>query len=414
MAEPFLTLLPAEERSDSACYFDYYFMQISTDPIWIAQDQELAELCTRLRQQAAIAIDTEFMRSDTFYPIAGLIQIGDGTQCFLIDPLAIKDFAPLRELFIDTAVTKVLHSCSEDMEVFERLLGVVPRPIFDTQIAAAFAGFGFSLGYAPLIKTVLNTEIPKDETRSDWLQRPLSAAQIKYAALDVAHMLIVYGKLLQILKASERLLWVKDDCENLVLQAVKPEDYSEAYLKVGFAWKLRSQELAILRDLCLWREAQARKRDIPRNRLIKEQALFELARKQPQDIVHLQRIEDIPQRTLRDDAQTLLNIIQQAAASPSSSWSVRLDAPLALSEAPLLKALKQFVRTTADFLHLPPEVLIRKKEYEALVRSGIKAGDYVLPERLLGWRYTVIGEGLMGVAQQWSSLPNVTLNDVNL
>lgn len=380
-------------------------MQISTDPIWIAQDQQLAELCVRLRQQAAIAVDTEFMRSDTFYPIAGLIQIGDGTRCYLIDPLAIADFAPLRELMVDPAVTKVLHSCSEDIEVFARLLGVVPTPIFDTQVAAAFAGFGFSLGYAPLIKTVLNTEIPKDETRSDWLQRPLSAAQIKYAALDVAHMLIVYGKLLQILKASERLQWVKDDCESLVRQAVREEDFSEAYQKIGFAWKLRAQELAILRDLCVWRETQARKRDIPRNRLIKEPALFEMARKQPEDIVHLQRIEDIPGRTLRDDAQTLLQIIQQAAASDVSSWPARLEAPLALSEAPLLKSLKQFVRTTADLLQLPPEVLIRKKEYEALVRSGLKEGDYVLPERLLGWRYTVIGKGLMDVAQQGPSTP---------
>lgn len=378
-------------------------MQISTDPIWIAQNHELAELCTRLRQQAAIAVDTEFMRSDTFYPIAGLIQIGDGTQCYLIDPLAISEFAPLRELFSDPAVTKVLHSCSEDIEVFERLLGTVPSPIFDTQIAAAFAGFGFSLGYAPLIKAVLNTDIPKDETRSDWLQRPLSSAQIKYAALDVAHMLIVYGKFLQILKASGRLQWVKDDCANLVLQAVKADDFSEAYHKVGFAWKLRAQELAILRDLCIWREAEARKRDIPRNRLIKEAALFELARKQPHDSVHLQRIEDIPSRTLRDNGQTLLDIIRSTAATDSSSWPARLEAPLALSEGPLIKALKQFVRTTAEALQLPPEVLIRKKEYEALVRSGLKEGSYILPERLLGWRYTVVGEGLIEVAQQWSS-----------
>lgn len=378
-------------------------MQISTDPIWISQNDELAELCARLHQQAAIAVDTEFMRSDTFYPIAGLIQIGDGTQSYLIDPLTITDFSPLSDLLVDSAVTKVLHSCSEDIEVFDRLLGVVPTPIFDTQIAAAFAGFGFSLGYAPLIKAVLNTEIPKDETRSDWLQRPLSAAQIKYAALDVAHMLIVYGKLLQILKTSERLQWVKDDCESLVVQARKADDFNEIYHKVGFAWKLRPQELAILRDLCAWRETEARKRDIPRNRLIKEPALFEMARKRPQDIVHLQRIEDIPSRTLKDDAQTLLEIIRTSAATDSNTWPSRLEAPLALSEAPLVKALKQFVRTTAEALQLPPEVLIRKKEYEALVRSGVKNGDYVLPERLQGWRYTVIGEGLIDVAQRWTS-----------
>ena len=397
------TRLLAEEISNAVCHFDYYSMQISIDPIWIEQNDQLADLCQRLRQQAAIAVDTEFMRSDTFYPIAGLIQIGDGTQSYLIDPLTITEFAPLRELFLDEAVTKVLHSCSEDMDVFDRLLGVIPAPVFDTQIAAAFAGFGFSLGYAPLIKAVLNTEIPKDETRSDWLQRPLSAAQLKYAALDVAHMLIVYGKLLQILKASERLQWVKDDCENLVANARAADNYNEAYLKVGFAWKLRGQELAVLRDLCIWRETEARRRDLPRNRLIKEPALWEMARKQPQDIVHLQRIEDIPLRTLRDDTQTLLNIIRVAAASAPETWPARLEPPLAIAEAPLIKALKQFVRTSAEALSLPPELLIRKKEYEELVRSGMKDGAYILPERLQGWRYQVIGAGLVNLVQQWSS-----------
>ncbi|MFO1389856.1 ribonuclease D [Cellvibrio sp.] len=375
-------------------------MMISSEPVWIAQDAELAELCARLRQQAAIAVDTEFMRTDTFYPIAGLIQLGDGKTSFLIDPLAIQDFSPLRELMLDEQVVKVLHSCSEDIEVFERLLGIVPSPIFDTQIAAAFAGFGFSLGYAGLIKAALGVEIPKDETRSDWLQRPLSTSQLKYAALDVAHMLIVYGKLLQLLKASERLQWVKSDCVDLVTNARKPDDFSDAYHKVGFAWKLRPQELAILRDLCIWRETEARARDIPRNRLIKEPSLFEIARKQPQDLTHLQRIEDIPSRTLRTDTETLLGIVKTSAATDSSTWPARLDAPLALSEAPLMKLLKKYVREVAESSNLPPEVLIRKKEYEALVRSGMKGGTYTLPERLLGWRYDLIGKGLLELVQQ--------------
>ncbi len=374
-------------------------MILSTEPVWIAQDAELADLCARLSQQAAIAVDTEFMRTDTFYPIAGLIQLGDGKISYLIDPLAIQDFSPLRELMLNDQVIKVLHSCSEDIEVFERLLGIVPSPIFDTQIAAAFAGFGFSLGYAGLVKAVLGVEIPKDETRSDWLQRPLSASQLKYAALDVAHMLIVYGKLLQTLKASERLQWVKSDCADLVSNARKPDDYSDAFHKVGFAWKLRPQELAILRDLCIWRETEARARDIPRNRLIKEPSLFEMARKQPQDAVHLQRIEDIPARTLRGDTETLLNIIKTSAATDAHSWPARLDAPLALSQAALMKALKKYVREVAEVLNLPPELLIRKKEYEAVTRSGMNGGTYVLPERLLGWRYEVIGKGLLEVAQ---------------
>ncbi|MGV8837402.1 ribonuclease D [Cellvibrio sp.] len=377
-------------------------MLIPSEPIWIDQDDQLTELCATWRKQAAIAVDTEFMRSDTFYPIAGLLQIGDGKGCYLIDPLTISNLAPLRELMLDTAVTKVLHSCSEDLEVFQRWLGVVPAPLFDTQIAAAFAGLGFSLGYSGLVKSVLAIEIPKDETRSDWLQRPLSIAQLNYAALDVAHMLIVYGKLLQLLKASERLEWVKSDCADLVTNARKAEDYSDAYQKVGFAWKLRPQELAILKELCIWREREARARDLPRNRLIKEPSLWEIARKKVQDLAHLSKVPDIPSRTLKNDAETILQIVRDALELDESSWPARLDPPLAQSEGPLMKTLKNYVREYAEQAQLPPEVLIRKKDYEHLVRSGMNGGKYQLPARLLGWRFALIGEGLLEIAQTQS------------
>jgi len=381
-------------------------MLIPSDPIWIDQDDQLTALCAGWRNQAAIAVDTEFMRSDTFYPIAGLLQIGDGKGCYLIDPLAIKNLEPLRELMLDTAVTKVLHSCSEDLEVFQRWLGVVPAPLFDTQIAAAFAGLGFSLGYSALVKNVLGIEIPKDETRSDWLQRPLSVAQLKYAALDVAHMLIVYGKMLQILKTSERLEWVKSDCADLVTNARKADDYNDAYQKVGFAWKLRPQELAVLKQLCIWREREARARDLPRNRLIKEPSLWEIARKRIQDVAHLSKVPDIPSRTLKQDAETLLHIVTDTLGADESSWPARLDPPLAQSEGPLMKALKNYVREYAEQAQLPAEVLIRKKDYELLVRSGMNGGEYQLPARLLGWRFGLIGEGLLQVAKAQSNNTN--------
>lgn len=381
-------------------------MLIPTEPIWVDRDDQLAELCTRWRAQASIAIDTEFMRTETFYPIAGLLQVGDGQGCYLIDPLAITALEPLRELFLDEKVTKVLHSCSEDLEVFHRWLGLVPAPLFDTQIAAAFAGLGFGLGYANLVKNVLGIEIPKDETRSDWLMRPLSQAQLKYAALDVAHMLVVYGKLLQILKANQRLEWVKSDCADLIANSRQPDDFTESYQKIGFAWKLRPQELAILRALCIWRETEARARNIPRNRLIKEPSLWEIARRKPQDIEQLQRIPDIPNRTVKNDGAYILAIVNTQANSDSSTWPVRLEPPLAQSEGPLIKLLKQFVRDKAEADNIPPEVLIRKKDYEAIVRSGMKTGSYHLPKRLLGWRYSVIGEGLLQLANAQAQLPD--------
>ncbi len=372
---------------------------IPTEPIWIEDSVELAELCERWRQQGAVAIDTEFMRSDTFYPIAALIQVGDGRGCYLLDPLAIGDFEPLRALMLDTSVTKVMHSCSEDLEVFQRLLDVVPKPIFDTQIGAAFAGLGFSIGYANLINSLLGIELPKGETRSDWLQRPLSQAQLKYAALDVAHMLVIYGKLLQTLKDSERLQWVRDDCAELVRAARETPQLNNYYTKLGSAWKLRRRELTVLQCLCQWRETEARARDLPRNRLVKEAGLWELARWQPEDFVGLQRLKEVPPRLIKEDGEQLLALIKAAQESDEATWPERLAAPLGREDAPLLKTLKSHVRAQAEVLDLPPELLVRKREYEALVRSGFDQGDYQLPERLLGWRYTVIGESLLSYAR---------------
>ncbi|WP_041523808.1 ribonuclease D [Gilvimarinus agarilyticus] len=374
-------------------------MAIPTDPIWVDTLDQLTELCQRWRTQAAIAVDTEFMRSDTFYPIAGLIQIGDGQGCYLIDPLAFDELTPLTELMLDEHVTKVLHACSEDLEVFNTLLGAVPGPIFDTQIGAAFAGCGFSLGYAALARELLDVEIPKGETRSDWLQRPLSVAQLKYAALDVAHLLIVYGKLLQRLKIDDRLSWVKSDCADLVAAARQEADLDGFYTRVGLGWKLQPKNLAVLRALSYWREVEARQRNIPRNRLMKEQPMYELARQLPDQVNQLKRIEGMPRRTIAEDGETLLDIIAQELAKPSESWPERLDPPLGREYGSWMKALKAYVLTQAESHELPPEVLIRKKEYEAIVRSAI-VGAPQLPERLNGWRYDVIGAGLLQKVQQ--------------
>jgi ribonuclease D len=372
---------------------------ISTEPVWINTAEELAEFCAKWQQQAAIAIDTEFMRSDTFYPKVGLLQIGDGKGCYLIDPLSLTEVQPLRDLLLNLNVTKVIHSCSEDLDVFKTWLNIVPAPIFDTQIAAAFAGFGYSLSYANLVKTLLNTEIPKDETRSDWLQRPLSLAQLKYAALDVAHMLIIYGKILVELKSSERLTWVKTDCADLVIKANTQPDYTIAYKDVGLAWKLRPQELFILRELCVWREIQSRERNIPRNRLIKETAMYEIARKKPDSLSVLEKIEDLPSRTLRNDAEFLLDLVKRGLASSADQWPERLDPPMSPEHGPVIKTMKEAVREIAEQHHLPTEILIRKKDYEFIIRSKVHSGEYQLPERLKGWRFNLIGEKLLEVVK---------------
>ena len=162
--------------------------RVAIDIHWICDNDSLGQHCAEWQQLPFVALDTEFMRVDTFYPIAGLIQIGDGVRAYLIDPLTIDNWQPLAALLENPAVIKVVHACSEDLEVLLRLTGSLPVPLFDTQLAAAYLNLGFSMGYSRLVQAVLDIELPKGETRSDWLQRPLSETQISYAAEDAVHL----------------------------------------------------------------------------------------------------------------------------------------------------------------------------------------------------------------------------------
>lgn len=371
-------------------------MTIATTPIWVDSQSELESLCARWQQQAAIAIDTEFMRSHTYFPHAGLIQVGDGQGCYLIDPLAIDDLSALTALMVHPETIKVIHSCSEDLEVFRFLLGVVPKPMFDTQIAAAFANIGFSMGYAALVQDQLSIDLEKGETRSDWMQRPLSQSQLHYAALDVAYLLIVYGKILSQLKSLGRLSWVQEECATLVAAAESPDDFSLAYTKIKLAWKLYPDQLAVLRAVCIWRESKARELDIPRNRLMKEGAAWEVARRKPTQLKQLAHIEGMGNRTLKEYGQELLDLI--AVAAQTSDLPERLPKPLTPAQGEILKAFKAVAQEVSQAQAITPEILTRKKDLEALTRS-VLAGQVQLPDSFGGWRYAVIGEQLAEQAQ---------------
>jgi ribonuclease D len=375
---------------------------IPSDPIWVNNDEELQELCQRWSEQGALAIDTEFMRSSTFYPQTALFQVGDGQGCYLIDPLIIEDFEPFKNLMVNPDVTKVLHSCSEDLEVFQTFLEVVPTPLFDTQIAAAYVGLGFSLGYAKLIECLLNVSVPKDETRSDWLQRPLSQSQMQYAALDVAYLMVAYGVLLKKLKANRRLSWIQEDCAEIVTAAEEPVHPELFYTKIKSAWKLNRRELAVLQALTRWREIEARARNVPRNRLVKERALWDMARIMPTELKHLTGLEGMTPRMIKADGEQLLELIEEARHTQDDQCPPRIPKPLSADQGDLMKALKQTARDIAESLDIAPEVLVRKRDFEDLVRSGMADRNaYVLNQRLSGWRRDVVGDVLLSQAQEW-------------
>ncbi|MCJ8168910.1 ribonuclease D [Atopomonas sediminilitoris] len=366
----------------------------TTDIRWITDDQALNAACAHWHTLPVLALDTEFMRTETFYPEAGLIQLSDGKTVWLLDPLPISAWQPFAAWLESADTLKVLHSCSEDLEVLMRLCNALPEPLFDTQLAAAFLGLGHSMGYARLVHGVLGLELPKGETRSDWLQRPLSPTQISYAAEDTLHLFELYEALEQQLSAQKRA-WLMSDGADLLANAREHKDPRVAYQDAKLAWKLRPQQLAVLRELCHWRETEARRRNQARNRLLRERSLWPLARFQPDNLVALARVEDMHPRTVRQDGETLLKIIADAQALPQEQWPPSLEAPMGPEVTGLLKRLRAIGKAEAEAQGMAPEIMLRKRAVEGLLRSGYKTGHYTLPADFGGWRKELLGERLL-------------------
>lgn len=366
---------------------------------WVDSDAQLEKACERWERASLLAVDTEFMRSQTYYPIPGLIQVNDGDQNYLIDPTKINDFFPLTEIFDNAKILKVLHSCSEDLEVFHYAFGCLPNSILDTQVAAAFAGFGFSLGFANLVRETLDVELPKGETRSDWLQRPLSVAQVQYAAMDVEYLHLVASKLIDNLQEKGRLEWALEDSEAQIKSFYESQNSDQCYLRIKSAWKLNPKQLAVLRALCRWREDKAQDKNLPRNRIIKEPALLTIAQRNISSVDKLRHVEGVSERMVRENGTQLMQLVEQASQLSPEECPPRLPKPLKASEREVLAALKEYVSAFAEQHNIPTESVLRKKDYEHLINSA-KAGALTPSENMQkGWRNQALTEELLAIVE---------------
>ena len=360
-------------------------------PVLVDNPADLEECVARCLAADAIAVDTEFVRTDTFYPLLGLIQLSDGEQVWLVDPVALENLAPVRQLLLDPETVKVFHSCSEDLEVLRHWLDAVPAPLFDTQVAAAFLDYGFSRGYSALVEAVLDIQLDKHETRSDWLRRPLSESQLRYAAEDVFYLMHVYRHLQEGLRESERSSYMGEEMADLVAQAATEEDLESYYQRVKGAWKLDMAELAALRTLTTWREEEARLRDRPRNRIVSDKALLEMLKFKPQQVNGLYSVEGFNKGLIRRYGEQLMELYQQAH---SEEGLQPIPEPLDKPEKALMSRCRQVLEERAEELGIAQELLAKKKDLEPLVRTA-RAGATRLPARLAaGWRYAVCGEAL--------------------
>ncbi|MGI1677527.1 MAG: ribonuclease D [Cellvibrionaceae bacterium] len=367
--------------------------------VWIDSNEKLHDCCSVLRAASAVAVDTEFMRTDTFYPIAALVQISNGINSYLIDPLEINNFDPLIELFQNQSVVKVFHACSEDLEVFNHFLECIPSPLVDTQIAAGLLNYGSSLGYASLVNELLGVELEKGETRSNWLKRPLAEKQCAYAMDDVLYLLDVYQKLISELKEKDRLHWFEEECEVLLQSANEPVQPAEYFRRIKSAWKLSRKDLSVLKSLSEWRENKARDKNLPRNHVLHERVIFELAMQKPTEHADLRNIKDFHSRKINEYGEAVLSIISNSLDVEESEWPDRLPSPLPSSQKNLMKSLKAKVLEVAEQIDLSPEVMAKKADYEFIVRSGMTGGEYELPPRMKGWRFSVVGKPLLAVVK---------------
>ncbi len=368
----------------------------------IRTNAALAAAAERWAAAPVLGLDTEFVRTNTFYHRLGLIQVADGETSWLVDPLAARDLSPLAKVFRSPGV-KVLHSASEDIEVFYRALGVLPEPLFDTQIAGALAGAGAFLSYQKLVAAYLGVELAKEETRTDWLVRPLSPGQLAYAAEDVAYLVPLYERLKADLEALGRLDWALEDSAALLDTSRFQEDDESAYLRVKGAGRLDRRQLGALQTLSSWREKEARRRDLPRNFVLKEGLLLDLAVRRPTEEKDLKRLPSFDARQAARDGSTWLQLLEQAGARPESELPPRITGKPFLPAARAVETrLRDKVRARATELNVPPEILAPRRALEALLRLNLGKADPRLPRELEGWRRRAIGEDLLREARSAS------------
>ena len=365
---------------------------VSVGTEFIDTDAGLMELCDRLRGQSVLALDTEFLREKTYRAQLCLLQVAAEGVVACVDPLAINNLDPLLDIIYDTSVIKVMHSARQDMEIFYDIRGELPRPLFDSQTAATLLGYGEQVGYANLVKGMLGVELDKMHTRTDWTQRPLDEAQIEYAADDVRYLFIMYPQQVKILEAKNRLDWLQEDFDELtnILTYSPPEE--TLWKRVKGRQKLKGVQLAILRDLAVWREDQAKKTNRPRRWVLKDDVMVDISRFAPGDIAGLEKIRGLENKTILNHGAALLAAIKQGQNSSKENWPKKIEGRrLSQAQDALVDVLMAVLRARGAEHEVSPALLANRKGLENLILG--QTDNPVLH----GWRAELAGHDLQAV-----------------
>lgn len=362
----------------------------------VTTSMELAELCARLAEDSFVTVDTEFMRERTYWPELCVVQLGGTRDVAVVDAQAEGlDLSPLGHLLANPNVVKVFHAARQDVEIFLLKFGAVPTPMFDSQIAAMVAGFGDQASYDSLARALAGAAIDKAHRFSDWSARPLSEAQVDYAAADVTHLRVIYQRLTEQLAREGRLEWVA--AEMAALQ--DPAGYIQA---PETAWeKLRPRTtnrrfLGILRAAAAWREREAQRINIPRQRLVKDETLLEIAATTPANAAELARARGISEGFAKGKSGlSLLAAIAEARALPDSALpEVKENRPGPVASPALVALLKVLLAAKSEAHNVAPRLLANSDDLDRLATEA--APDV---PALKGWRRIVFGEAALALKE---------------
>jgi ribonuclease D len=360
------------------------------NPIPIIDDAALAAVAARLAGSRRLALDTEFMRERTYYAELAFVQVADDTGIALIDPLAAIDRTMLGALLAAPGQAKVLHAARQDIEVLLPLTGAPLAPVFDTQVAAALVGFAPQVGYGDLIADELGVVLDKSQARTDWTRRPLTPAQLTYAADDVRFLLPLAARLEDRLAALGRLAWFHEDAALLAEPGLYRLDPADAWQRFKAIETLPPREQLRLRALAAWRESRAMRRNLPRGWVLSDDAARAIARTAPANLAALTALEVMSPGAVDKLGGEILAALAEAATSPLDAIVQRTDGRPAPEERERLRRLGERVKQVAGGLAIAPEVLATQRDLRRLVRGE------PLVAVLRGWRLAELGPVLEG------------------
>ncbi|MES2460626.1 MAG: HRDC domain-containing protein [Armatimonadota bacterium] len=375
--------------------------------MYIDTPASLAKLTEALRDSLTrdprLAFDTEFIRERTYAPVLEIVQVatGDGSVIAIIDVPALGgDLGGVGELMLVPSILKLVHAGGQDMEILASRLGALPTPVFDTQVAAAFTGHSIQTGYGNLVLALLNVRLNKDEGFADWSRRPLTPSMREYAENDVRYLPTLHTKLAAFLEKRGRSQWAQEQTDRLLMTAAEETAPEDLWRRVGGRNILDARGLAILRELALWRDEEARRRDKPRRSVVKDDFLIELSRRAPRSAADILALRSAPHSLGEKAATVLADRIQNGLAVPPAERPLPENPP-ALDEqgSVLVELLTALIRARALESDLPSTLIANGDDLRSLAALRGRRNDAALRDHPLlnGWRGSLVGDSLRGL-----------------